>query len=200
LVYQTTLLSLVCNVCDKWLSGEVNRYETKLSYPVLKRKSRMKIAITGHRPNKLNNEYGMKGPCSTYIRSEILKVLEKENNPVIISGMAIGVDQIFALMAIELNFKLIAAIPFVGQEKMWPQKSQDIYKQILEYKNIEKVIVCQGSYSPEKMQIRNKWMVDNCDKIIAVFDGTNGGTKNCVTYARSQKKEMIHIDPRKWLP
>jgi uncharacterized phage-like protein YoqJ len=77
----------------------------------------------------------------------------------------------------------------------WPQKLRDVYKMLLEYSS-ERVIVSDGGYSAEKMQIRNKYMVDNCDLLVAVWDGTNGGTANCVNYANSVKRDLIIIDPK----
>lgn len=153
------------------------------------------IAVTGHRPNKLNNEYNMDGPCSLYIKNSISQIIKEEKPTKLISGMALGVDMIFAMIAIENNLPLIAAVPFVGQEKIWPQKSQKIYNDILSYAKTEKIIVCEGGYSAYKMQKRNEYMVNNCDKIIAVFDGSDGGTGNCVKYAKTINKEIIIVDP-----
>ncbi len=45
------------------------------------------------------------------------------------------------------------------------------------------------------MQKRNEWMVDNCDMLVAVWDGTDGGTYNCIDYAKRMKKPRILIDP-----
>ncbi len=39
-------------------------------------------------------------------------------------------------------------------------------------------------------------MVDNSDIVIAVFDGTPGGTKNCYDYATDAKKRIIRINPQ----
>ena len=159
----------------------------------------MKIAVTGHRPNKLNNEYDGVGICSTFIRNEIKAVLAKhtQNGQTLelISGMALGVDMLFAQIAIELNIPLIAAIPFKGQQSMWPKQSQDRFNKILSYDKCESVIVSEGAYTPQKMQIRNQWMVDNCDLLIAVFDGTSGGTANCVNYAKKIGKNRVVIKP-----
>ena len=56
--------------------------------------------------------------------------------------------------------------------------------------------MCDGGYAGYKLQKRNEWMVDHCDILIAVWDGTSGGTANCVNYAQSVNKEKIFIDPR----
>lgn len=52
-----------------------------------------------------------------------------------------------------------------------------------------------GKHSSAKLQLRNKHMVDNSDIVIAVFDGTEGGTFNCVKYAKKVNKKIITLDP-----
>lgn len=154
----------------------------------------MIVAFTGHRPDKLG---GYKLPNKTYIHvcQQIEKNLLELKPEKIISGMALGVDQWAASIAIKLKIPFVAAIPFEGQETAWPLQSQHIFHSLLKYA-AEKVIVCEGGYSAHKMQIRNEFMVDRCDKLIAVWDGTPGGTGNCVNYARNIKKEIIIINPQ----
>lgn len=112
--------------------------------------------------------------------------------------MAIGCDQLFAILAIENDIRLIAAVPFIGQEKIWPESSKLLYREILEHPNTEVVVVSEGGYSPQKMQVRNEWMVDRSDIMIAIWDGTNGGTGNCVKYIKKCKKELIIINPQNY--
>lgn len=38
-------------------------------------------------------------------------------------------------------------------------------------------------------------MVDKSDIVIAIWDGSNSGTGNCVNYAKSKNKKIIKIDP-----
>lgn len=54
----------------------------------------------------------------------------------------------------------------------------------------------QGRYNPYKLQIRNEYMVDNADVVIAVWDGSKGGTCNCVNYAKKIGKNIIQINPK----
>lgn len=154
----------------------------------------MIVAFTGHRPDKLG---GYKIPNPTYIKvCQRIDVALKELKPEkVITGMALGVDQWAAMIAHKLGIPYLAAIPFKKQESKWPAESQRIYN-ILRKLATEEVIVCPGNYSPEKMQTRNKWMVDHCDKLIAVWDGTKGGTGNCVEYAKSIDKDIFFINPR----
>lgn len=153
----------------------------------------MIVSFTGHRPDKLG---GYKLPNSTYIKvcQALDKTLREIKPEKAISGMALGIDQWAANICINLNIPFIAAIPFLGQEGKWPKESQKIFHTLLK-KASEQIIVCDGAYSPEKMQIRNQWMVDHSDLVIAVWDGSKGGTGNCVEYAKSVKKDILRIDP-----
>lgn len=154
----------------------------------------MIVAFTGHRPDKLG---GYKLPNDTYIKvcRDIDWLLKELNPEKVISGMALGVDQWAANIAYKLGIPFVAAIPFEGQELAWPEASQKTYR-ILRKLASEEVIVSSGGYSADKMQIRNIWMVDNCDSLIAVWDGSKGGTGNCVEYAKSVDRKIYQIDPR----
>ena len=154
----------------------------------------MIVSFTGHRPNKLGG-YNLPNPTHLHVCQQIDKTLREIQPEKIITGMALGVDQWAANIAIKLGIPFIAAVPFTGQELAWPQPSQKLFNRLLE-KAAEVVIVSEGSYSAFKMQIRNEWMVDRANKVIAIWDGTKGGTGNCVEYAKSKGKEIIYINPR----
>lgn len=155
----------------------------------------MIVSFTGHRPDKLG-WYDLPNP--TYVNvckqtEEILKALGPDK---CISGMALGYDQYAAYVCIKLGIPFIAAVPFKEQDKVWPERSKRIYNTLLS-KAESIIIVSSGGYHPSKMQIRNEWLVDQCDKLLACFDGTSGGTANCIKYAKSIKKseDIIFINP-----
>jgi uncharacterized phage-like protein YoqJ len=158
----------------------------------------MIISFTGHRLDKLPNKetgYNLPNPTYNYVCQEIEKNLKLLNPEKAISGMALGVDQWGAFISHRLGIPFIAAVPFEGQEKKWPAKSQKIYHKLISLA-AEVIIVSPGGYSVEKMQIRNQFMVDRCDKLIAIYNGDkSGGTANCVNYGKSINKEIIIIDP-----
>lgn len=163
----------------------------------------MKIAITGHRPNKLGNDYDLISPLIQRIKEEIMlqlypyvsKSAGVSNGLTLITGMALGIDTLFAKIAIENNIPFIAAIPCGGHMNKWPQKSQDIYMNITRNDLCTVNYVSREAYTNFCMQHRNEWMVDNCDLLIAVWDGTPGGTANCVKYAQEKGKEIVRINP-----
>ena len=152
----------------------------------------MRIAFTGHRPDKLGN-YVPNSEPEMRVRAALVKYLAAlyEDCPELhaISGMALGVDQWAADICISLNIPFTAAVPFAGFERRWPWRAQEHYRKLLQNAT-EVVVVSSGDYKPFKLQKRNEWMVDNCDLLVAVWDGSNGGTANCVRYAQAKERQV----------
>lgn len=149
----------------------------------------MIICATGHRPEKLG---GYKERARVKLRELAIAYLTEQRPEKAISGMALGWDTAFAEAAIILRIPLIAAVPFPGQESMWPQSSQDTFRFILS-QAAEVVEVSPGPYAVWKMQVRNKWMVNHADKLCALYDGSTGGTANCIAYAQSLGRPIDNL-------
>ncbi len=152
----------------------------------------MRLAGTGHRSQKIGG-FILPNPTYIYICQQIEKHLKELKPDSVISGGAIGFDQYLANVAINLGIPLTIAVPFKGQELKWPEKSQKQYHKLLN-KASDIVIVSDGGYSAQKMRIRNEWMINNCDIVLACWDGSKGGTFNCINYAKSVKKNIIMIN------
>lgn len=112
--------------------------------------------------------------------------------------MALGIDTLFAQIAIELKLPFIAALPCVNQAALWKQDSIYLWKELTGHK-LCTIVYPNGTVfytGPQQMQKRNEWMVDNCDVLIAVWDGSPGGTANCIKYAEDKVDTIIRIDPK----
>lgn len=145
---------------------------------------------TGHRPDKLKG--GFKNFDFTNLVDFAESILIEIEPKIIISGMALGWDMALAKASINLHIPVIAAIPFDGQCSNWYQKDKLIYEEIL--KNCKnQVIVSSGGCTSRKFQIRNQYMVDNSDEVLALWDGSSGGTGNCIRYANSQHKSITNL-------
>ena len=83
-------------------------------------KSNRILAGTGHRPSKLGQEFDLVGPISTLLRKQLHQLFDLLQPKQVISGMALGFDQLLAICAIEKQISVLAAIPIEGQEKVWP--------------------------------------------------------------------------------
>lgn len=149
----------------------------------------MIVAATGHRPDKLGG-YGIVPATRRLILAR--SWLEVVRPSRVISGMALGWDQAWAQAAVDLGIPFVAAVPFVGQERAWPPMSQAAFGYLMQ-RAAEVVIVSSGGYSVAAMHARNHWMVDHCDLLVALWDGSDGGTAGCVRYAQRVGRPMVNV-------
>ncbi len=159
--------------------------------------------VTGHRPPRIGG-YNALAPMRQKIRAALRRSVRYAvalGYDTFISGMALGVDQDFAEVMLELKdhcrlpLRLIAAVPCEGQEQPWPPGSQRKYKSLLERADYVEY-VNRGAYAGWKMQARNIWMADRSGLVVAVFDGLReGGTWRCVEYAQTLGSRFIYINP-----
>lgn len=149
------------------------------------------VAGTGHRPDKIGG-YNPHNPVRASVFLETESILMKLKPNYVITGMALGFDQLLAEVCIGLGIPFVAAVPFEGQESVWPTPAQDKYKQLLAKAN-SVFVVSPGPYSSEKMQLRNQWMVNEATHVVACWDKSHGGTGKCVKYAMSVNKPIHFI-------
>ncbi|MBO5452974.1 MAG: DUF1273 family protein [Clostridia bacterium] len=146
--------------------------------------------FTGHRPEKLN-----------ITEQEAKKVLESAVKDAIsrgfttfISGMARGTDMWAAEIVLRekennAGIRLVCALPHPDFEKKWSKQNQELYNYILS-KADEIHTVCEV-FSMGAYMKRNKWMVDHSTLVLAFYNGTPGGTRNTIEYAKQNETETI---------
>lgn len=151
-----------------------------------------RCCFTGHRPAKL-----------AYSENEIKLLLENAIDNAIaagfvtfITGMAMGVDIWAAEIVLEKRknngcLHLICAVPHPDFEKRRNEFEQKRYKNIIE--NADYVTTVCGGYFNGVYQVRNKFMVDRSNLVIAVWNGAPSGTKNTVDYAVSKGVRVINV-------
>lgn len=160
-----------------------------------------KICFTGYRPYKLpfkicdsDEHYN-----AFYKRASDLITAQIElGNSYYISGMAQGADLILGGIVLNLkktysNIFLECALPFPGQSDNWQTDYKEHYQMIL--KGCDKITVLSQKYSINSFYLRNRYMVDNSDIVIAVFDGKKGGTKYTCDYATKKGKQVLILNP-----
>lgn len=171
----------------------------------------MRIAFTGHRPDKLGG-YDLNSPYNLKVRKRIkdlvLKVIElkKDNKYEFYTGGALGVDTIAFEVCQEIKkelegkteIRVVLCIPFEGFHKVWiNQQAKDRLQSHIDVADdIAIVDLLEEYYTSElmyKYQKRNEFMVNHCDLLIAVHDGSSGGTKNCIEYAEKIGKKILTI-------
>lgn len=150
----------------------------------------MILAGTGHRLNKLGE--GSDREIEAKLRALTIGALEHYQPSKVISGFALGWDLSLAEAAIECKIPLIAAIPCRNQSEMWHGDPKIRHKKYLS--QASEVYVLAEFYHPRVMQDRNEWMVDHCDKLLALWNGERqGGTYNCIKYAQKKRKPILSM-------
>lgn len=164
------------------------------------------IAITGHRPGKLPCGYAFLPEQSVWAERFFLRMVNglmkfsaKYGHIRVLSGMALGVDQLFALAALEAkkqgaDLELTACVPCHNYSVKWRDKNQQIYNEILKEADSVNYVV-DGEYTADCLELRNRYMVDRADVLLAVWDGSRSGTANCVRYAQSKGVQIQRITP-----
>lgn len=180
----------------------------------------MNISFTGHRPNKLGGYNWNTSKNKTIMKElkhQIIHLINStdEKQFHFYFGGALGIDQMafsicYDIKYYELHlnqFKIVLeyAIPFLNQDVKWNINDRNRWRQQMDDSDIvtkvdtlEKYKIKgykENIYYPAKMQKRNQYMVDNSDIVIAVWDGSKGGTYNCVKYAQKLGKRIIQINP-----
>ena len=151
-----------------------------------------RCCFTGHRPEKL---LCSKEQITTDLTTAIDNAIS-DGYRTFISGMAMGVDIWAAQIVLEKKtvlpgLHLICALPFPGFGDRWSSQWSDAYREIIAQADLVKNISPAFSYA--SFQRRNKWMVDHSVRVIAVYNGCSGGTRNTMIYAQQNNVPCILI-------
>lgn len=146
------------------------------------------VSATGHRPDKLG---GYTPAVDAALLALAIRSLQQLVPDQVISGMALGWDTAIALAAIDCGIPLICAIPFPNQASRWPTDS--FVRWLMIQTKASKIHTVAKDYSLAALQQRNEWMVDNSVHILALWNGSSGGTANCIRYAMKQNKVIQNV-------
>ena len=134
-------------------------------------------AFTGHR--ELGEDF-----CARTLKKELEKAVEQGVHT-FYNGMAMGFDLIAAETVLKIKKKhpqvrLIACIPCYGQEKYFSEKDKKRYVRIL--KKADEQVCLSEHYYRGCMQMRDRYMADRADMLIAYCKKTTGGAAYTVSY------------------
>ena len=154
------------------------------------------MAVTGHRPEKVGGYSDEASKRLTTFAEEMLKFYKPE---AVITGMALGWDQAVAQACINLKIPFLAYCPCKEQDRKWFPESREMYRYLIPFAK-EVFYAVPGTYPGAWcMQVRNEMMVDDSDYLAALYDGSPGGTANCVAYAQQMGEDIKQLwDPWQW--
>lgn len=176
---------------------------------------KLHIALTGHRP-KLLGGYNMSAPGYVKLQNDLKRYIQFQLDHYETvwchSGLALGADTVWSKAILDAKQQypervfFHAEIPTLSQKDAWFKKSDIDFWDLQVSRADEKTV-----YDPEfetynetkrkrligkVLNDRNIGMINHADILLAVYvEGSTGGTKNAIDYAKSQNKAIQYIDP-----
>lgn len=175
--------------------------------------STIHIALTGHRPTKLGG-YDITTPAYVAMQRDLETYIEKNlavyQQVVGHSGLALGADTIWskAILAMKEKYPgrvlFHAEVPMLEQSEAWFKESDITFwdEQIAkaDFKTVSGSLEGlsgqrRNNEARRLLLKRNEQMVSACDVLLAVHDGSKGGTSHAVDYAKRRNILTITVHP-----
>ena len=148
------------------------------------------VAFTGHRPEKIaagdQEDSARVQRIKQELREAIIGKIEAGCN-CFLSGMAMGAE----LKPLYPQILLTAVIPFAGQADRFPEMWRRRYDTVLA--GCDYVTVLSDSYYKGCFRARNQWLLDHSEHLIAVFNGSRGGTMQTLNDALLSGHRVVVI-------
>ncbi len=168
-------------------------------------KQQRTVCFTGHRPEKLPDGGN---PSSQYVKiiksflyNEIVSAV-KDGYDTFVTGMQRGIDlwagEAVLSLAADYDLSLVAVLPYRSIGKSFRSADKWLYGRICG--SADEIVIISEEYSPSCMAMRNRFMVDNSSRIIAVMGSEKSGTGQTLRYARKQGLEIRCINLKKLFP
>lgn len=146
-----------------------------------------KCAFSGHRV--------LKSDFDNQLLYRVTENLIRTGTEEFLCGMARGFDLAAAQCVLELkknyDIKLVACIPCLTQSESFSKKDREIYEKVIE--NCDEKVILSENYYRGCMQVRNRYLVENCDVLVCYLREESGGTFYTVKYAEELEKHLVKL-------
>jgi hypothetical protein len=150
----------------------------------------MRVGVTGHQERQLIDWHWVEAA----IRKNLAELRPIES---CLSSLAAGSDQIFAEVALSLGIPVSAVIPVKNYDRFFRGPSYAKYRDLL--KECAVVQLNPSGSDQHAFLEAGRKIVEMTDLMFAVWDGKpaegEGGTGDIVSFARHQKRRILHINP-----
>ena len=149
----------------------------------------IRVGVTGLRDLTSFNLKKLKRSISTELE-EIKKV---NNQSIMLNSIAVGADQLCAEIGLSLGYELICPLPFSKYRSDFCGKDLVLFDMLLGKAN-NTFVVSDSSCKDSAYLDAGKYIVQNCDVLLAVWDGKPQtsicGTAAIIAYAKRLHKEV----------
>ena len=149
-----------------------------------------RCCFTGHRPEKLAQS---PEEVQQWLTDQIKDAIA-DGYLTFITGMSMGVDIWAGEIIVNLRendprLHLIAAVPWPRFSARWNAEWKTRYERLIKRADLVKHI--SRTYDPSVFTKRNFWMVEHCTRVIAFYNGSDGGTKEMIEYAQERDIDVV---------
>lgn len=156
------------------------------------------VAFTGYRTEKILQSNPRADIFQTIDRrlDRTIAELIAEGYDTFLSGMAVGFDMMAAKAVLRAkvanpHIKLVAVIPFSGQELRYNAQDRQLYADI--FHQADDIKLMANGFGYQFYLMRNDFLVDNSSVVVCFYDGLRGGTQYTFTRARNENRRIINL-------
>lgn len=154
-----------------------------------------RVGVTGHR--LLQDEESV----SAAIHESLNVILRAHGRVVAYSALAIGADSLFAESALALGISLCAVVPFTRYEDDFEtETSLATYHRLLGSATTTIRLPFEDR-SDEAYQAAGRWIVEQCQLLVAVWDGSRttdmGGSADVISFAERIGRQIQTIPAKR---
>ena len=153
-----------------------------------------------HLPTSVTGHRSVPAGDMAWYRSELRRVLEKLEPSVFYSGMALGVDQEAAQVALDIGVPLVAVVPYPSQASKWPAAEQARYRELLG--RAKETVMVSGRDPVGRSEYvamllrRDDVLVELSEVVVACWSGrASGGTWHTMKTAGRLGRPLVLIQP-----
>lgn len=144
---------------------------------------RHRCCFAGHRPEKLTED---EAAIKTWLSCQIDDAIH-DGFETFLTGMAMGIDiwagmTVLEKKAVVPGLHLIAVTPYPGFPAKWKENWKEAYDRL--WHGADHRVIISPSFTPDAFERRNRFLVDHASRLIAFYNGEEGGTHRLITYAR----------------
>lgn len=150
----------------------------------------MILSFISHSSSKFDNEYNLSGKYSDLIVNSIERVVDKISPTVMVCGFPSEMDLLFAEIAIKRNIELNICVYSTFNNNFLFKR----WENVLNYSNLTKYIISDDIFDNYNLELKNKYICDSSDILLAIYDSSEGNTRNCLNYASIIKLRKIVIN------
>ena len=148
-------------------------------------KARHVVSVIGTR---IPTEYGK------HAAARLIKELSSLG-PVVVSGLAFGIDAVVHKAALTYSLPTIAVLGH-GLDHIYPQEHRPLATEMVKQGGLVTTFNLNAETSPKNFPLRNRIVAGMCDALVVVETDTDGGSMLTAENARSYKKKVFAFPGR----